>query len=124
MYENKGGLRRLGGRLLAPVLVVVFALMSSVAFAGTLQVKDEENILSAADRSALEGAVRDYPFDVRVLTSAAHASDFDRYVGEQVSKPDMVVVGVDKEHRRTSVHFGKGSHIARSEFHAIEQAGN
>lgn len=124
MYENKGGFRRLGGRLLAPVLVVVFALVSSVAFAGTLQVKDEENLLSSADRSALESAVRDYPFDVRVLTTAAHASDFDEYVVKQGSTSDMVVVGVDKEHRRTSVHFGKGSHIARSEFHAIKEAGN
>ena len=127
MHEKKGGLGRSGAlaaRLLASVLVVVAALVSSLAFAGTLQVKDEESLLSSTDRSALESAVRDYPFDVRVLTTAAHASDFDRYVGEQVSKPDMVVVGVDKEHRRTAVHFGKGSHIAQSEFHAIKEAGN
>jgi uncharacterized membrane protein YgcG len=127
MHGKKGGLGRSGtlaARLLASVLVVVAMLVSSLAFAGTLQIKDEESLLSSTDRSALESAVRDYPFDVRVLTTAAHASDFDRYVGEQLSKPDMVVVGVDKEHRQTSVHFGKGSHIARSEFHAIKEAGN
>src|SRR5262249_23247360 len=87
----------------------------------------EEGLLSSTDRSALESAVRDYPFDVRVVTTAAHVSDFDRYVrsvGEQSNKPDLVVVGVDKEHRQTSVHFGKGSHIAPSEAPAIREAGN
>jgi uncharacterized membrane protein YgcG len=124
MYWKKGGFRSLSGRLLAPLLIVVFALVSSVAFAGTLQIKDEEGLLSSADRSALESTVRDYPFDVRVLTTAAHESDFDRYVAAQAARPDMVVVGIDKEHRQTSVHFGNGAQIARSEFHAIRQAGS
>jgi hypothetical protein len=122
--EKRNSAVRFAGRVFAPAFVVVSTLLSGVAFAGTLQIKDDENLLSSADRSTLQSEAGAYPFAVRVLTTSAHSGDFDHYVGEQVGSPDMVVVGVDKEHRHTSVHFGTASRIAPSEFHAIEQAGN
>jgi hypothetical protein len=99
-------------------------LLAPVASAGTLQVRDDEHLLSSDDRGTLQQEAASYPFDVRVLTSESHSGDFDHYVGEQVGAPNMVVIGIDKEHRRTSVHFGTATRIAPSEFHAIEQAGN
>src|SRR2546427_1376465 len=91
---------------LAPLLLLATVFVAGTARAGTVQIRDEESLLTPADRTALQAAGSNYPFDVRVLTTAAHSGDLDRYVGEQVTSPNLVVVGVDKEHRRTSVHFG------------------
>ena len=121
---NSTNATRFATRALGPALLAVSTLLAGSASAGTLQVRDEEHLFSSEDRAALQQDATAYPFDVRVLTTGAHAADFDHYVGEQVGSPDMVVVGIDKEHRRTSVHFGTGSRIAPTEFHAIEQAGN
>jgi hypothetical protein len=107
---------------LAPALIAASALLTSVAHAGTLQIRDEEHLLSSDDRTTLQQEAATYPFDVRVLTTEAHAGDLDRYVGEQVGGPNMVVVGIDKVHRLAYVHFGAGSRIAPSR--DIEQAGN
>lgn len=106
------------------VVVLVASLLSASALAGTVRIHDGENLLSPADSSALQAAGASYPFDVRVLTNSEHSADFDRYVGEQVTEPKLVVIGIDRAHRHTSVHFGTGARIAPSEFHAIEQAGN
>jgi hypothetical protein len=89
-----------------------------------VQIRDEEGLLTPTDRTALQAEGSKYPFDVRILTTGAHSGDLDRYVGEQVTLPNLVVIGIDKEHRRTSVHFGGQTRIARNEFSTIEHAGN
>src|SRR5690242_15978161 len=109
---------------LAPALVAASMLLAPVASAGTLQIRDDEHLLSSDDRGTLQQEAASYPFDVRVLTTEAHTGDFDRYVSEQGASPNMIVIGIDKEHRHSSVHFGTATRIAPSEFHAIREAGN
>ena len=111
------------------LLVALLAASVSVpatALAGTLQHRDTTGSLSADDATALRSAAQTYPFDARVVLGSEWASreSFDRAVGQLVAAPDMVVVGVDPVHHRTSVHFGVGTHIARARWRAIEDAGD
>ncbi len=110
----------LSGALLAALLIPV------TASAGTLQVRDPSDMLTAQDEAGLRDAARAWPFDARVVVTSEMPSraSLDRYVGAQVSEPNMVVVGVDPTHRFTSVHFGTGTRIARDRFSAIENAGD
>ncbi len=110
----------LSGALLAALLIPV------TAAAGTLQVRDPSDMLTAQDEAGLREAARAWPFDARVVvtTEMSSRSALDRYVGAQVSSPNMVVVGVDPTHRFTSVHFGTGTRIARDRYSAIENAGD
>src|SRR5690242_6888186 len=109
---------------LAPALVAASMLLAPVASAGTLQIRDEEHLLSSDDRSTLQQEAAAYPFDVRVLTSDAHAGDLEQYVREQAASPNMLVVGIDKEHKKTAVHVGAGTRISHSDVHAIREAGS
>ena len=113
-------------RLLVAFLALGLLLVSGVAQAGTLQVRDTAGMLSSGDRNQIESVVSRYPFDVRLLTSSAYADQgaFSRYVGSQVNEANEVVIGLDPVHHHTQVHFGTGSHIASSSWPAIERAGN
>ena len=96
------------------------------AFAGTLQLRDEAHVLSAADAARLRSAGGEAPFDTRVVFTSDYAEtqELGRFVGSLVDEPNMVVVGVDPVHRHVQVHFGRAAGIARSEWSAIETAGN
>jgi hypothetical protein len=120
---SQNGIRFLS-RWLSPLLLLATLLVAGVARAGTVQIRDEEGLLTPTDRTALQAEGSKYPFDVRILTTGTHSGDLDRYVGEQVTLPNLVVIGIDKEHRRTSVHFGGQTRIAHEEFSTIEHAGN
>ena len=102
------------------------AALSGEALAGTLQVRDDVNVLSDADESALRAQVDAMPFDVRVWTTdtALSRAAFDAQVSRLVASPTMVVIAVDPTHRRTSVHFGLRTGVARERFAAIGDAGD
>ncbi len=108
------------------LLVLAALLTTGSAFAGSLQVHDSAGLLTGSDRRAIESAAARCPFDVRVLTSTDYADQgaFSRYVGAQVSEPNMIVVGVDPAHHHTQVHFGTGTRVAESQWSNIERAGN
>jgi hypothetical protein len=118
-----GSLRHLA---LAVATVASSLAFSAQAAAGTLQVRDDEHVLSATDTAKIRSVVGDAPFDARlVFTSGyADAQDLGRFVGSLVDEPNMVVVGVDSQHRHVQVHFGRGTGIARPEWSAVETAGN
>jgi len=99
---------------------------SAPAFAGTLQLKDSQGLLSPGDAAALHREGEALPFDARVVTTGDHPekAELERYVHEQLTSPNMVVVGIDKAHRHTAVHFGTATGVPPSEYRAIEQAGN
>jgi hypothetical protein len=109
----------------ATTLSAVLALGASAA-AGTLQVRDDADILTPAQETQLRASGAQYPFDVRVLTDArfTRRDDFDRHVAAQVVRGDMVVVGVDPVHRWSSVHVGTSTRIATARFAAITNAGD
>ena len=112
--------RLLSGALLSLLLVPATAL------AGTLQIRDPGDVLPVQEEASLREAARAWPFDARlvVTTELSSRADFDRYVGAQVASPNMVVLGIDPAHHRTSVHFGTGTRIARDRFRAIEDSGD
>jgi uncharacterized membrane protein YgcG len=112
--------------LLASALFVALAVFDQKAYAGTLQVRDEAHLLSAADVHRLQSVVSEMPFDARlvVTTEYPQAQDLLRLVGSLVTQPDMVVIGLDPEHRHVEDYFGSGSHIPRGARPAIESAGN
>jgi len=112
--------------LLASVLFVALAALAHPVYAGTLQVRDEAHVLSAVDVHKLQSVVSGTPFDERlvVTTEYPQSQDLGRLVGSLVTEPNMVVVGLDPEHRHVQVHFGNGSHIPRAAWPAIEAAGN
>ena len=96
------------------------------AFAGTLQVRDEAHVLAGGDANRLRSQLASAPFDARLVFTSdyADANELSRFVGSLVDEPNAIAVGVDPSHRHVQVHFGRGSGIARSEWSAIETAGN
>jgi uncharacterized membrane protein YgcG len=112
--------------LLASVLFLALAAVTHPAYAGTLQVRDEAHLLSAGDVHKVQSVVSGAPFDARLVVTSEYpqALDLGRMVGSLVTEPNIVVVGLDPEHRHVQVHFGNGSHISRASWPAIESAGN
>lgn len=116
------------GRWLAVLAMALFAVMglSRDARAGSLQIRDEAQVLSPGDVTRLRSAVDAAPFDARLIFTIdyAEAQDLSQVVGSMVNRPDVVAVGVDPHHRHVEVHFGTGSGIPRAAWPAIERAGN
>lgn len=110
----------------AAAAVVATMTLAASASAGALQVRDEAHVLSAESTSRLRSLVASIPFDARLVLTTEYpdAQDLARYVGSLVKEPNLVVVGVDPQHHHVQVHYGAGSHIPRSEWPAINRAGN
>jgi uncharacterized membrane protein YgcG len=96
------------------------------AYAGTLHIRDEAHVLSADAAARLRSVVTAAPFDARFVVTSDYpdAQDLSRHVGSLVTEPNDVVVGLDPQHHHVQVHFGTGSRVPRSEWAAIERAGN
>src|SRR5262245_8407737 len=103
--------------LMAAVVSLALMLLSLPALAGRVQIRDPGGLFNSGDTSALHSEGEQFPFDVRIVASTEYAqkSDFDRYVRAQVNEPNVVVVGIDREHRFTSVHFGTGLGVPSSQ---------
>src|SRR5260370_18875415 len=112
--------------LLASALFLALGAVGRRASGGAVQVGEEAHLLAAGDVHKLQSVVSGTPFDARlvVTTEYPQAQDLGRTVGSLVTEPNMVVVGLDPEHRHIQVHFGNGSHISRASWPAIESAGN
>lgn len=112
--------------LVAATTLTAALTLGAIASAGTLQVRDDADVLTPAQETQLRGRGAQYPFDARVLTSSQFTSraDFDRHVASQLSAPGMVVIGVDPVHRWSSVHFGTATRIGTASFSTIENAGD
>jgi hypothetical protein len=97
-----------------------------MAWAGSLQVRDEAHVLTTDDVGRLRSDVAGAPFDARLVVTTAHAEsqDLARYVEQFVSEPDMVLVGLDPDHRHVQVRFGTGSQVPAASRVAIEKSGN
>ncbi len=106
--------------------LVVGLALPAPAWAGTLAVRDDSHVLTPEATTRLRAVVGAEPFDARLVFTSeyADAQEFSRYVGTLVREPDMIAVGVDPRHRHVEVHFGTGSGIARSDWPAVERAGN
>ncbi|MGA7118636.1 MAG: hypothetical protein WBY94_00990 [Polyangiaceae bacterium] len=111
--------------LLAAALVLWAATLSRTAHAGTLHVRDSAHVLSAEAVTQLRSVVAAAPFDARLAFTSEYpdARELGRFVAS-VTEPGMVAVGVDPQHHQVQVHFGTGSHVAESNWPAIERAGN
>jgi hypothetical protein len=113
--------------LAASALFAVAAVTFSLpARAGALQIRDTEHVLSADAAARLRQTVTSAPFDGRFVVTSEYpdTQDLSRYVGSLVTEPNVVVVGLDPQHRHVQVHFGNGDRVPRSEWPAIERAGN
>ena len=119
-------LASLRAALVALALVVSTVAFASAAHAGTLRVEDDAKDLTSQNIQQIQKVLGDAPFDGRLVVTTQYedAKDLSRYVGSLVTSPDLVVVGLDPEHRHVQVHFGTGSNIPRTEWPAIERAGN
>jgi hypothetical protein len=113
-------------RWVAPALAASILAVAVDANAGTLTVRDDARALLPADADHLRALVAQAPFDARLVITTAYAdqAELSRYVAQLVSEPNMVVVGIDPQHRHVQVHFGTGSHIPQPQWAAIERAGN
>ena len=126
MFQSSSRAKRCVARLITALLALAVAILVALpASAGTLHTTDDAGVLSASQVSALRGRVTGYDFDVRLITTTSYASksDLGNYVHRFVTEPNIVVIGLDTEHRHVSVHFGTGTRIADSEFKAVEAAG-
>jgi hypothetical protein len=117
---------RLRFLLLALALSVAPLCFAHDAYAGALQVRDPSHLLSADDVGRLRSTIGAAPFDARLVVTSefSDVQDLSRFVSSLVVEPNMVVVGLDPQHRHVQVHFGTGSRVARSAWPAIERSGN
>ena len=111
---------------LAATALAVSIAAAPAAQAGTLHVQDDTHQLSPDGVRQVQRAVGEAPFDGRLLVTGEYpeAEDLSRHVHALVTSPDVVAVGIDPAHRHVQVHFGSGSSIPRSDWTAIERAGN
>jgi hypothetical protein len=115
-------------RALLPTLAFLFATVTLArpAHAGALHTRDEAHLFSANDLSRLRSAVAAAPFDARFVVTSEYpdAQALSRYVGSLVNEPNMIAVALDPQHHQVFAHFGTGVHIPRTEWPAVERAGN
>src|SRR6202021_34132 len=113
-------------RWIAPALAAGLLAIAVDANAGTLTMRDDAQVFSPGDADRLRAVVAQAPFDARLVTTTVYADQagLSRFVGQLVSEPDMVVVGIDPTHRHVQVHFGTGSRIPEAQWPVIERAGN
>lgn len=108
--------------------MMIAAIMMIVAnvHAGTIQIRDEVNLLSSADRNIIEHSAGDWPFDLRLVisNSSRNKSAFEGEISREVVGPRTLAVGVDPLHRFTVVRFGVGLSVPSDEWNRISQAGN
>ena len=106
--------------------LLLSASFARTASAGTLQIQDPEHVLSASDSAQLRSVIGSAPFDARLAITSQYADpqELSRYVGSLVREPNLVAVGLDPVHRHVRVHFGEGDAVAKSDWPAIERAGN
>lgn len=112
--------------IVAATAIAVGLSLGRPAQAGTVQVRDDADLLTPVQEAALRASGARYAFDARVLTTTRFSSraDFDRHVAAQLAGANMVVVGIDPAHRWTSVHFGTATRVARERFAVVENAGD
>jgi hypothetical protein len=113
-------------RLLVPLAVVASLSAAADARAGDLALHDDAHVLTPAEADALKQVVAKAPFDARLVTTTTYPDQaaLSRFVGSLVAEGDMVVVGIDPQHRHVQVHFGTQSHIPAAAWPSIERAGN
>jgi hypothetical protein len=111
---------------IALALALSMAIFAGTAHAGTLRVRDDAGALTSDGVQRLQSVLARAPFDGRLVVTTAYpdAQDLARFVHSLVTSPNVVVVGVDPEHRHVQVHFGSGAGVPASEWPAIERAGN
>lgn len=114
-------------RVSAIVLFVLAALTGArSATAGTLEIRDEQHILSAGDAARLRSVIQAAPFDARLVITAefADSRELSRYVGSLFTSGNMLAVGLDPQHRHVQIHFGTMSGIPQKAWSDVERAGN
>lgn len=92
---------------------MIFALMlvSSMAFAN-VSVYDHAGVLSQAQQTALTTQGSRWPFDLHVLTGTYPTPNaFESAVHNCVNGPNVVCIGIDPAHHKTSVHTGTATGI-------------
>lgn len=105
------------------VLLVLVLLLAPAAANATVQVVDQTNALSPAQKAALEGTPAGNRVVVNFVSASSQAalgSDMDRCV----TTPNTVCIGVDPGHRWTSTRFGIDSGVRSSDFIQVSRAGN
>lgn len=113
-------------RTTAALFFIAVLLAGLTASAGTAQFRDEAQILPQTARDQIAASARQWPFDLKVLSSTATSDRglFERRVSAAVTSPDVVAVGIDPAHRFTVVRVGMGLSLERNNFSQIVAAGN
>src|SRR5689334_1451588 len=94
IISKKPSVMRLG--LLVGSLVLLFGLFLSLgaqtSFAGTVQIKDDANILSSSDKSNLTNSGSSLPFNARIYTTNAYSteSSFQNAVRSNAVSPGII----------------------------------
>lgn len=88
------------------LLVLLCLLSAGTLVAGTVQIRDEEGVLSEADKQTLDRAGQSVPFDTFFVTT--HVRDLDTFVVQQISEPNQVAIGLDTVHRKVRIKIGRG----------------
>lgn len=91
-----------------------------------IQIRDEAGLLTPSDIASLQAASGRWPFDVHIITStpSANKAALENRVSAAVDGSNVIAIGVDPTHHMTIVHYGKEAGIPRSQWDAINAAGN
>lgn len=90
-----------------------------------LKIHDQANLLSSADRSALESAATSWRFETHVLIQhTAGSAELDDAAHAAITTPNTVVIAVDPQRHHTAVRFGSATHVKPGDYDSISKAGN
>lgn len=102
-------------RLIGAVAVAIALLVASPAIAspGDVKIHDNAGVLDSAGKDAVTAAAKASPFEVHVLTvmSAPSSFEFERQVSGAVNGPNVLAIGVEMQHRITTVMYGAASGV-------------
>lgn len=107
------------------VLVLAVLTISSIAHAGSANIKDNAGLFSKADVDFMTKSADKSAFSVHVLTetSAFTLPEFERLVAAQVTTSDVLAIGIEKAHRHFVVKPGGSTGVPAGNGRMIGEAG-
>lgn len=101
-------------------------LLTALAFAGSLELVDDAEVLDPVDEENLVTQVRTLPYDAYVLTTDAEpdAAALLARVKAARTKSRQIAIGVSPRLRRTEVQVGGGLGLSRGEIDGLATAGD
>jgi hypothetical protein len=119
--------RKLKWLALPLALFLIFSVGLSSVFAGSVNIRDDANLLSSDDESALRNSASRYGFDVTIVTNSNSYSNraaFESFVRGQSSNSRNITIGLNSRSGWTVIEAGSATGISSTRASQIAGTGD